>query len=110
MLAKEQTRIGRLWGYVRDDRPFGGPAPPAVAFFYSRHREGVHPERHLAGFTGILQADAYGGFNRLYEPGPQARPDPRGRLLGADHPNAIPVWAAWRGRLSHRPGRDRVAG
>jgi transposase len=69
VLAKERTRIGRLWVYVRDDRPFAGPAPPAAAFFYSPDREGIHPERHLAGFTGLLQADAYAGFNRLYEPG-----------------------------------------
>jgi transposase len=68
VLAKGRTRIARLWGYVRDDRPFGGPDPPAVAFFYSPDRGGEHPERHLAGFTGILQADAYAGFDRLYEP------------------------------------------
>src|SRR5215211_3367030 len=68
VLAKEQTKIGRVWGYVRDDRPFGGPDPPAVAFFYSPDRTGEHPERHLATFAGILQADAYAGFNRLYEP------------------------------------------
>ncbi len=71
VLAKERTKIGRVWGYVRDDRPFGGPDPPAVAFFYSPDRGGEHPERHLAGFAGILQADAYAGFNRLYEPGRQ---------------------------------------
>ena len=74
VLAKERTRIGRLWVYVRDDRPFAGPAPPAAAFFYSPDRAGIHPERHLAGFAGILQADAYGGFNRLYEPGRQPGP------------------------------------
>ncbi len=74
VLAKERTRIGRLWVYVRDDRPFAGPAPPAAAFFYSADREGIHPERHLAGFTGLLQADAYGGFNRLYEPGREPGP------------------------------------
>jgi transposase len=68
VLAKGRTRIGRLWAYVRDDRPFAGPAPPAVAFFYSPDRGGEHPERHLADFGGILQADAYAGFNRLYEP------------------------------------------
>src|SRR5215212_9460866 len=68
VLAKGRTRIGRLWVYARDDRPFAGPAPSAAAFFYSADREGIHPERHLAGFTGLLQADAYGGFNRLYEP------------------------------------------
>src|SRR5215213_5264151 len=68
VLAKGRTRIARLWGYIRDDRPFGGPDPPAVAFFYSPDRGGEHPERHLAGFAGILQADAYAGFDRLYEP------------------------------------------
>jgi transposase len=68
VLAKEQAKIARLWGYVRDDRPFAGPDPPAVAFFYSPDRGGGHPERHLAGFAGILQADAYAGFNRLYDP------------------------------------------
>jgi transposase len=74
VLAKEQTKIARLWGYVRDDRPFGGPDPPAVAFFYSPDRSGQHPEQHLAGFAGILQADAYAGFNRLYAP--ERKPGP----------------------------------
>src|SRR5689334_4897827 len=67
VLAKGKTRIGRLWGYVRDDRPFAGPDPPAAAFFYSRDRGGEHPEQHLAGYAGLMQADAYAGFNRLYE-------------------------------------------
>jgi transposase len=66
VLAKHQTRKGRLWTYVRDDKPFAGPAPPAAVFFYSRDRTGEHPEHHLAGYTGILQADAYAGFIRLY--------------------------------------------
>jgi transposase len=66
VLAKTKTRIGRLWTYVRDDRPFGGRAPPAAVFFYSADRAGVHPERHLAGYAGILQADAYAGFNTVY--------------------------------------------
>jgi transposase len=74
VLAKGKTVTGRLWTYVRDDRPFGGRAPPAAVFFYSRDRAGDHPERHLAGYAGILQADAYAGFNRLYardrSPGP----------------------------------------
>jgi transposase len=69
VLAKHQTRKGRLWVYVRDDRPFAGRAPPATVFFYSRDRTGEHPERHLHGYAGILQADAYAGFNRLYEAG-----------------------------------------
>jgi transposase len=66
VLAKHQTRKGRLWVYVRDDKPFAGPAPPAAVFFYARDRTGEHPERHLASFAGILQADAYAGFIRLY--------------------------------------------
>jgi len=68
VLAKGKTRTGRLWTYVRDDRPFGGADPPAAVFFYSRDRTAEHPERHLANFAGILQADAYAGFNRLYAP------------------------------------------
>jgi len=67
-LAKGKTRIGRLWTYVRDDRPFGGPDPPAAVFFYSRDRGAEHPERHLANFVGLMQADAYAGFIKLYAP------------------------------------------
>jgi transposase len=75
VLAKGKTRTGRLWTYVRDDRPFAGPGPPAAAvFFYSRDRAGEHPEQHLAGFAGLMQADAYAGFNRLYEA--ERRPAP----------------------------------
>ena len=68
VLAKGRTKTGRLWTYVRDDRPFAGPDPPAAVFFYSPDRTGEHPERHLDGFASILQADAYAGFNRLFEP------------------------------------------
>jgi transposase len=60
------TRQGRLWTYVRDDRPAGSTDPPAVWFQYSPDRKGEHPGRHLAEFKGVLQADAYGGFDRLY--------------------------------------------
>ena len=74
VLAKGKTRVGRLWTYVRDDRPFAGPDPPAAVFFYSRDRGGEHPERHLAGYAGLMQADAYAGFTKLYQanrkPGP----------------------------------------
>lgn len=74
LLAKGKTITARLWTYVRDDRPFAGPAPPAAVFFYSRNRGGEHPARHLAGYAGILQADAYAGFGDLYDgkrkPGP----------------------------------------
>jgi transposase len=74
VLAKIKTIIGRLWTYVRDDRPFGGPAPPAAVFYYSRNREGVHPQQHLAAYAAILQADAYGGFGKLYEANRQPGP------------------------------------
>src|SRR5260221_4528855 len=74
VLAKGKTRTGRLWTYVRDDRPFAGPDPPAAMFFYSPDRGGEHSEQHLAGYAGLMQADAYAGFARLYEanrkPGP----------------------------------------
>jgi transposase len=74
VLAKGKTATGRAWVYVRDDRPFGGRDPPAAVFYYSRDRTGEHPERHMQGYGGILQADAYAGFNRLYDgarkPGP----------------------------------------
>ena len=74
VLAKGRTITGRVWTYVRDDRPFAGPAPPAAMFRYSRDRTGEHPQRHLAHYQGILQADAYAGFNGLYaaarKPGP----------------------------------------
>jgi transposase len=68
VLAKGKCRTGRIWTYVRDDRPFGGAAPAAAVFFYSPDRTGIHPEQHLAGYAGILQADAYAGFNALYAP------------------------------------------
>jgi transposase len=74
VLAKLKTRTGRIWTYVRDDRPFGGPDPPAAVFFYSPDRAGAHPERHLAGYCGILQADAYAGFNTVYRPDRQPGP------------------------------------
>jgi transposase len=74
VLAKGKTITGRLWTYVRDDRPFGGPDPPAAVFAYSRTREGEHPRRHLTGWGGILQADAFAGFNALYEPSRQPGP------------------------------------
>ena len=69
VLAKGKTATGRAWVYVRDDRPFAGPNPPAALFRYSRDRSGDHPVEHLRTFAGILQADAYAGYRRLYEPG-----------------------------------------
>ncbi len=67
ILAKGKTDTGRIWTYVRDDRPFGGLSPPAAIYYASRDRRQEHPERHLKTFTGILQADAYGGYNPLFK-------------------------------------------
>jgi transposase len=74
VLAKGKTTTSRLWVYVRDDRPFAGPAPPAAIFHYSPDRGAAYPNRHLAGYAGILQADAYAGFNDLYAP--ERKPGP----------------------------------
>lgn len=74
VLAKGKTSTGRIWGYVRDDKPFGGQAPPGAVFYYSRDRAGEHPQAHLASYSGIFQADAYGGYGRLYEGGRNAGP------------------------------------
>jgi transposase len=64
-----RTKIGRLWTYVRDDRPAGDLAPPAVWFAYTPNRKGEHPKAHLSTFTGTLQADAYAGYHPVYETG-----------------------------------------
>jgi len=71
VLAKGKCRTGRLCTHVRDDRPFGGKAAPAAVFYYSPTREGEHAERQLASYTGIVQADAYSGFNGLFVEGRQ---------------------------------------
>ncbi len=75
VLAKsKKTKTGRIWVYLRDDRPFGGKNPPAAFFEYSPSRHGEYPNGHLTGWTGVMQADAFAGFNDLYDakrqPGP----------------------------------------
>ena len=83
-----RTKTGRLWVYVRDDRPFCGTAPPAAAYFYSPDRRGEHPATHLANFTGFLQADGYAGFEALYH----RRPTDQGRR--ANRPiTEVACWA-----------------
>src|SRR3982750_16964 len=78
VLAKGKTDTGRIWIYVRDDKPFGGQAPPGAVFYYSRDRAGEHPQAHLASYSGIFQADAYGGYGRV----PQCGSNTGSRLLG----------------------------
>jgi transposase len=74
VLALGKCDVGRCWVYVRDDKPFGGRDSPAAMFYYSRDRAGAHPQAHLSGYGGILQADAFGGYTKLYEP--QRSPGP----------------------------------
>ena len=74
VLARGKCTTGRLWAYVRDDQPFGGEAAPAALYHYSPDRGGEHPQKHLARYSGLMQADAYSGYNGLYiegrKPGP----------------------------------------
>lgn len=74
VMAKGKTDVARLWVYVRDDRPFAGTDPPAALFHYSRDRRGEHPQAHLASWSGIFQADAYGGYGELYRQGRASGP------------------------------------
>ncbi len=70
VLAKQQTRTGRIWVYCRDDAPFGGSDPPAAVYYYSPDRTANHPKDHLRAWTGTLQSDAYAGYNPLTEARP----------------------------------------
>ncbi|MCC8950528.1 IS66 family transposase [Bradyrhizobium sp. Arg62] len=74
ILAKGKCTTGRIWTYVRDDRPFAGPAPPAAVYYASSDRRGEHPQKHLASFTGILQCDCYSGFEPLFDPQRKEQP------------------------------------
>jgi transposase len=75
LVGKERgVKEGRVWVYVRDDRPWAGQDPPAAAYWFSPDRKGEHPQTHLRNFVGILQADAYAGFRKLYERGIDGEP------------------------------------
>ena len=99
MTCSELIRAGdRPSHYVRDDRPFGGQGPPAALFDASRDRRGEHPARHRRNFAGILQADAYSGFNALFDPGNLPRPPSAGRTAGGRSSNWDIAQHARRGR------------
>ncbi len=70
--TRRRVRIARFWAYAMDDRPWLGPAPPAVVYLFAEDRKGRHVDEHLVGFNGVLQVDAYGGYNRLTR---RSRPD-----------------------------------
>ena len=107
VLAKGKTDTGRIWVYVRDDKSFGGADPPAALFRYSRNRSGDHPLEHLHGFAESLQADAYAGYRRLYEPrrspGRCARPGGLVQPIGPRRRAGSPQ------RKHRRPIRPRAA-
>ena len=65
--GRGSTKTGRLWAYVRDERPHGGQRPAAAVYFYSPDRKGEHPQAHLKSFKGVLHADGYAGFNAIFE-------------------------------------------
>jgi hypothetical protein len=67
--GRGRTKTGQFWTYARDDRPWGGTAPPAVAYVYAPDRSKARPREHLAGFAGVLQVDAYAGYKALGEAG-----------------------------------------
>jgi len=105
-----RTRTGRLWVYVRDDRLFCGPAPPAAAYFYSPDRGGEHPAQHLAGFAGFLQADAYAGFEALYDQRRAAGKKPITEVACWAHcrRKIFEVWEMTKSTVA-KAGLDRIA-
>jgi transposase len=104
-----RTKTGRLWVYVRDDRPCGGIAPPAAVYFYSPDRSAQHPARHLASFTGFLQADAYAGYEALYSPA-RTRPGPIVEVACWAHcrRKIFDVWQATKSPVA-KEALDRIA-
>ena len=104
-----RTRTGRLWVFVRDDRPFCGAAPPGAIYFYSPDRKAEHPARYLQHFSGFLQADAYAGFGALYDPR-RADPGPITEAACWAHcrRKLFDVWEATKSPVA-REGLDRIA-
>jgi len=104
-----RTKTGRLWVYVRDDRPCCGTAPPAAIYFYSPDRSAQHPAKHLASFTGFLQADAYAGYEALYSPA-RAKPGPIIEVACWAHcrRKIFDVWQATKSPVA-KEALDRIA-
>ena len=104
-----RTKTGRLWVYVRDDRPYGGTAPPAAVYFYSPDRSAQHPAQHLASFTAFLQADAYAGYEALYSPA-RTNPGPIVEVACWAHcrRKIFDVWQATKSPVA-KEALDRIA-
>ena len=102
------VKQGRIWAYVRDQRPWAGPEPPGVVYRFSPDRKGEHPRRHLAGSAGVLQADAYSGFRELYEPGTDGTRQFREAACWAHLRRAFhDVWTATQSAIA-RDALDRI--
>ena len=94
VLAKVKTRTGRLWTYVRDDRPFGGADPPAAVYFYSPDRAGAHAEQHLAGYAGYFRPTPIADSMRFTSRGEgraRSRKPRAGRMPDASS-SSLPMW------------------
>src|SRR3984957_9418720 len=104
-----RTKTGRLWVYVRDDRPSCGEAPPAAAYFYSPDRGSKRPAAHMAAFTGFLQADGYAGFEALYDPA-RTKPGPITEVACLAHCRRkfYDVWEATKSPVA-KEALDRIA-
>lgn len=61
-----KTKTGRVWVYVFDGSGYQDANPGAIAYYYSPDRKGIHPADHLANFSGVMHADGYGGYKKLY--------------------------------------------
>jgi hypothetical protein len=114
VLAKMKAVLGRIWTYVRDDRPFGGNDPPAALFYYSRNRAGEHPQGHLAGYVGLMQADAFNGYNDLYRGNRKPAPIHEAACWSHYLEHSF-IWSvlsctSWRGRISPRQTPDKIGG
>jgi transposase len=103
-----RTKTGRLWVYVRDDRPFCGEAPPAAAYFYSPDRGGEHPTAHMAAFTGLLQADGYAGYESLYNPARKPGPITEVACWAHCRRKIFDVWEATKSPVA-KEALDRIA-
>jgi len=103
-----RTKTGRLWVYVRDDRPFCGEAPPAAAYFYSPDRGGEHPIAHMAAFTGLLQADGHAGHESLYNPARKPGPITEVACWAHCRRKIFDVWEATKPPVA-KEALDRIA-
>lgn len=101
--GRGKTKTGRLWTLVRDERPWGGPAPPAAFYLYSPDRKSEHAAALLSGCGSFLHADAYTGFEKLYAPDPNT---------GQARLTEVACWAHARRKLyeEHQANGSAAAG